>query len=144
MPALLTIELPPRLRAGSRFDVVVQQIAGYPRHVIGTLQLTIPVQRHADLLAPAIRQLAVIRHIAQAIPPEEDWYPIFLRYTDYLGGRVRGLGGDPDTVPPSPGDPETGRGDDRDRDRDGSRGHDRDHGRRRRRHRGGPRDDDRR
>jgi hypothetical protein len=68
----------------------------------------------------------VIRHIAQAIPPEEDWYPIFLRYTDYLEGRVRGLGGDPDTVPPSPGDPDTGGDHDHDRDRDEDRDRDRD------------------
>ena len=34
--------------------------------------------------------------------PSNRWYPVLIRYIGYIEGRVRGLGGDPDKIPPSP------------------------------------------
>jgi hypothetical protein len=39
--------------------------------------------------------------IQEAIPANNRWYPVMLRYVDQIAGRVQGLGGDPSTVPPT-------------------------------------------
>ena len=43
-----------------------------------------------------------MRYIQQAIPATSRWHSIFVRYLDQIAQRVRGFGGDPDTVQPSP------------------------------------------
>jgi hypothetical protein len=43
-----------------------------------------------------------MRYIQQAIPASSRWSPIFTRYIDQIAARVRGFGGDPNTVLPSP------------------------------------------
>jgi hypothetical protein len=54
------------------------------------------------MLPEAKRILSVMKYIAQSIPPDNRWYPIFLRYLAGLGDRVAGLGDDPDSVYPNP------------------------------------------
>jgi hypothetical protein len=59
-----------------------------------------------DILPNESRKLAVLRHIAQAVPVNNRWHAIFDRYLEQVADRVRGLGGNPDTILPSPtGDP---------------------------------------
>jgi hypothetical protein len=73
------------------------------RRVLGAFQLTIPVKvKNSQLLRTEERELSVLRWIAQSIHPANRWYPVFHRYLDRLGQRVRAFGGDPDKVPPSP------------------------------------------
>jgi hypothetical protein len=72
------------------------------RRVLGAFQLTIPVKRKAELLVREERDLSVLLWIAQAIPFNNRWYPVFVRYLDLIGGRVTAFGGDPTQILPSP------------------------------------------
>jgi len=121
---LLSVDLPATVRRGQVFDVVVRQVtnafgSGPPvieltvagtvgpskiewRNVLGAFQLTIPVRTKAVLLEREERLLSVLRWIAEAIPPDNRWYPVFVRYLDQIGDRVSGLGGDPDQIVASP------------------------------------------
>ncbi len=71
------------------------------RRVIGSFQISIPVQTRAALLAPEERLLSVLRWIAQRMPLYDRWYPVFQRYLGQVAGRVSALGGDPTTILPS-------------------------------------------
>lgn len=101
IPALLTLELPDGVRRGQLFRLLVHQVSGRPRRVLGTVQMTIPVSDKGALLAPEIRHLSVLRHIALSIPQEDPWRAVFGRYLEQIAGRVRGFGGDPDRVLPA-------------------------------------------
>lgn len=77
------------------------------RRIAGSYQVTIPVRTAGVLLADETRLLAVLRWILQSTPKEDRWYPVFSRYVGLVADRVRGFGGDPDQVEPSPdGGPE--------------------------------------
>lgn len=105
-PALATLELPEGIRRGQAFDMTVHQVSGPRRAILGAFQLHIPVSTARELLEPEIRSLSVLRHIARSIPAEDPWRAVFARYLDQVAARVRGFGGDPDAVAPSPdGDP---------------------------------------
>jgi hypothetical protein len=100
--ALMTLELPEGIVRGQVFNPVVHQVSGQPRAILGAFQFTIPVGDKADLLELETRKLSVLRHIARAIPIEEPWNAVFVRYLDQIADRVRAFGGDPDAVAPSP------------------------------------------
>ena len=72
------------------------------RRVLGSFQLSIPVETRETLLGPEERLLSVLRWIAEGIPHHNRWYPVFRRYLEQIGGRVTGLGGDPGKILPSP------------------------------------------
>ena len=99
---LLTVKLPSTVRKGQHFRIVAHQISGQPRRLQGAFQLTIPVADGTTLRGDEERALSVLRHIGAAIPVEEQWHAVFARYLDVIAGRVRGLGGNPDTIQPSP------------------------------------------
>ena len=71
------------------------------RYVTGTFQVKIPVTRAEVMLRPDEDALAVTRWRLQQLAPSSRWRPVLERYASYLGARVRGLGGDPDAIPPS-------------------------------------------
>jgi BNR/Asp-box repeat len=76
------------------------------RRVLGAFQLTVPVRPKQAILAQEERALSTVRWISQSIPGDSRWFPVFQRYVDVLGTRVRDFGGDPTKVLPSPtGDP---------------------------------------
>jgi hypothetical protein len=79
------------------------------RRVIGAFQLTIPVKHRSDLLLTEERQLSVLRWIGESIPYHSRWYPVFQRYLQKLGGRVKSFGGDPSKILPSPTGQGTGK-----------------------------------
>lgn len=54
------------------------------------------------LLEGETRHLSVLRSISRSIPPGDRWRSVFDRYLAVLAGRVRGFGGNPDAVLPSP------------------------------------------
>jgi hypothetical protein len=60
------------------------------------------VNTAAQLLPAETRKLSVLRHIANAIPASDRWHAVFERYLEQIADRVRGFGGDPDAVGPSP------------------------------------------
>jgi hypothetical protein len=121
---LLSVDLPATVLRGQLFSLVVRQltnafgsappvielaVAGTTgpsklewRTVLGAFQLNIPVSTKTILLEPEERLLSVLRWIAEAIPPDNRWYPVFRRYLDHLGDRVSGFGGDPDQIVASP------------------------------------------
>jgi hypothetical protein len=127
---LLTVDLPAGVREGQVFTIVVRQLTRGPRaapipqepqidlggedaaeavekrpesrRVLGTFQISIPVQSRTTLLEPEERLLSVLQWILQSVPPGDRWYPVFHRYVEEIANRVRGLGGDPTRIPPSP------------------------------------------
>jgi hypothetical protein len=102
IPALLSLSLPEGVTKGVRFRVLVQQYSGVTGRIVGAFELLIPVST-ADIMLPVeIRTLSVLRHIAEAIPVGDRWFPVFNRYLAEIEDRVDGLGGDPDDVEPSP------------------------------------------
>jgi hypothetical protein len=102
--ALISMELPAGIKRGQTFRVVVKQVAGATRSVLGTFELLVRVSTAAALLAEEERNLAVFRYIAASIPLDDRWRPIFQRYLAQIAERVRAFGGDPDKVLPSPDD----------------------------------------
>lgn len=100
LPGLLTIQLPPTVRAGATYTVSVHQVSGRRRNIIGTFDVAIPVSHSALLVADAERDLAVLREIGATIPTTDRWYPVFAQYLKQLGDQVRGFGGDPDHLQP--------------------------------------------
>lgn len=102
IPGLMTFQLPPNLTKGQKFTVVVRQMQGRTRRIMGAFQFDIIVSTAKEILPRARRNLSVLRHIAQAIPKHNRWYPVFKRYLEELADRVRGLGGNPDEIAPSP------------------------------------------
>jgi hypothetical protein len=127
---LLTIDLPPGVRRGQRFDVTVRQLTHVGRlakgfdpfgthdaldrlaaqgsrllvweHVIGSFQVTIPISKGPLLLDDETRLLSVLRWILGQVPQRDRWYLPYLRYVGQIGERVGGFGGDPDAVVPDP------------------------------------------
>ena len=124
---LMSLELPGTVHKGDRYDIVVRQITSMEfgrggvnnraamtramattgqgkritwRRTSGLFQLTIPVGTKAGLRGPEERLYAILLWIKQAIPPESRWYPVFQRYVAEIGGRVKGMGGDPATIRP--------------------------------------------
>jgi hypothetical protein len=96
------------------------------RRVLGAFQLTIPVRPRQAVLVQQERALSTVRWIAESIPADSRWFPVFQRYVDVLGSRVTDFGGDPTQVVPSPtGDPHGPPHGDHDGDHDDD--HDRDH-----------------
>jgi hypothetical protein len=123
---LMSIALPSTVRKGESFTVVVNQVTNTYRKaipaptfetarlsrvrrqaigwrkVLGTFQINIPVKTKDVLLAPEERLYSVLLWIFQAIPVTNRWYPVFRRYLDQIANRVRGLGGNPGEIKPSP------------------------------------------
>lgn len=128
---LITVELPTTVVAGQEFNVIVRRVTtrrNAPvtgvlkqgttankleattfhrqlrnwRYVTGAFQIRIPVGTPATLLAPERNTLSIFKWRLLKMSPANRWYPVLLRYIQYLGARVSELGGDPDAVPPSP------------------------------------------
>jgi Common central domain of tyrosinase len=102
LPGLLSLTLPPGIRTGQTFRLSAQQISGVQNKILGGFQMTIPVKDDPEILPSEIAKLAVLRYIQQSIPTSSRWHGISQRYVGEIAERVRGLGGDPDNVRPSP------------------------------------------
>jgi len=99
---LLSIELPAGVEHGQLFTVLVQQSSGVTSQIIGAFQLNIPVRHTPELLPLEIKRLSLLRWIFEHMPSSDRWYPVYLRYLGHIADRVRGFGGNPDEVAPSP------------------------------------------
>lgn len=102
IPGLLSIELPPTIVKGQKFTVTAHQVSGYPRRIIGSFQMTIPVRTAVEILPREIRKLSVLRYIGESIPATNRWHPVWTRYLGQIEDRVKGMGGNPNDVHPSP------------------------------------------
>ncbi len=98
---LLTIVLPQTVKTGQNFRVILHQHSRAQGRIAG-LRSGVPVQEAKELLPSEARLLAVFKSIAASIRPNSIWFPVFQRYLATIDGRVRGLGGNPDLIGPSP------------------------------------------
>jgi hypothetical protein len=72
------------------------------RRVLGAFQLTAPVGDARALLKREERNLSVLKSIRSSILPDSRWQPVFDRFVDVIGIRVKVFGGDPMDVGASP------------------------------------------
>jgi hypothetical protein len=124
---LFTVNLPPGVIAdGEEYTIIVRRIstrqasptiaspviqverASRPsinrnwRYVVGTFQITIPVQAADQLRVPVARTLSIMKWRLQQTPVANRWYPVLKRYVSYLIGRASVLGLNPGEIAPSP------------------------------------------
>ena len=118
---VFSVELPASLPIGRTYTIVVRQITNAFgklrgasskntkektaiewRRVSGAFQIAVPVKSKKTLLLTEERNLSVMKWIGEAIPSANRWFPVFKRYLQLLGGRVKVFGGDPTKVFPSP------------------------------------------
>jgi hypothetical protein len=72
------------------------------RRMLGAFQVTIPIKTKSQLLVREEELLAWLLWIQETLPVMNRWYPVFQRYVSQISGRVRGFGGDPGAIKPSP------------------------------------------
>jgi hypothetical protein len=72
------------------------------RYVTGTFQVKIPVGDEPQLLRPEENTLAILKWRQEQYSPIYRWRPVLARYIEYIEGRVKGFGGDPGKIKPSP------------------------------------------
>ena len=65
--------------------------------------MKIPVSTQAEMLPEEETTLAILKARLEAMPKTDRWYPVLLRYIGQIAGRVDGLGGDANAIPPSLG-----------------------------------------
>ena len=53
------------------------------------------------MLRPEEDTLAILKWRLQQMSTASRWYPVMQRFIDIVAGRVAGLGGDPNAIPPS-------------------------------------------
>lgn len=99
--ALFSIMLPDTVRYKQQFRITVRQIDGGKNSILGSCDWIIPVLQAEALLVIEQSRLALFRKIDMAIPANDQWKPVFGRYINHIGDKVRGLGGDPDIIEPS-------------------------------------------
>jgi len=126
---LFTVDLPEALRSGNAYRITVRRITsrqvtaalnptvGQPvnpvvgvtergllnwRYIVGLFQVSIPVGTAAMLLPQEENLLAILKWRQTLLPASNKWYPVLTRYISYVAARVKGLGGDPGTIPASP------------------------------------------
>jgi hypothetical protein len=75
----------------------------HERYIVGSFQVKIPVSTGEKMLEPEETTLAILKARLAAMPKADRWYPVLLRYIDQVAGRVDGLGGDANAIPPSLG-----------------------------------------
>ncbi len=80
-----------------------RRTAGQWRQTIGAFQLGIPVSVKADMLLYHTRILSSLRWRAEHLSRNSRWYTTFRRYVDLLAEKVKALGGDPYSIPATPG-----------------------------------------
>jgi hypothetical protein len=102
---LITLTLPDTVRTGQVYRADFQQIARLQRFN-GSFRFTVPIGDETRMLPDEIRRLAILRYIAEGKPAGSRWLAIFNRWIATQAGKVKGLGGDPDQVPPSLTDPQ--------------------------------------
>jgi len=121
LASLFSVELPPGVRKGQEFNILVRQLTsvsedvenprgvyeqGRPmiewQRVLGTFQVKISVLTKAEMLAPEERLLSVFRWVLKTHSKQSRWYPVISRYVSQIEARVQALGGNPGLVLPSP------------------------------------------
>jgi hypothetical protein len=79
------------------------RLEAWERYIVGSFQVKVPVSNRAAMLPAEETTLASLKARLEALPKTDRWYPVLLRYIDQIAGRVDGLGGDANAIPPSLG-----------------------------------------
>lgn len=74
---------------------------GWERYIVGSFQIKIPVSTGAAMRPVEETTLAILKARLAGWPQASPWYPVLVRYVDLVAERLRGIGGDPDAIPPS-------------------------------------------
>jgi len=72
------------------------------RYIVGTFAVRIPVTTPNVMLPAEENTLAIIKWRLSQMQPGNRWIPVLNRWIGLIEGRVRGLGGNPGTIVPSP------------------------------------------
>jgi hypothetical protein len=72
------------------------------RREIGAFQIAIVISTKEQILLSEERLLSWLLWIQKSIHVNNRWYPVFKRYIEQIEGRVKGFGGDPGKILPSP------------------------------------------
>lgn len=102
LAALLTVTLPDSVRKGQAFTVTAHQVSVSQGRIVGSFELRIPVAGAEPLLDAENRWFAVLSDTLSKRPADHRWTPVLERLLGVVRGRVRGFGGNPDEIPPSP------------------------------------------
>jgi Pro-kumamolisin, activation domain len=120
---LFTLDLPSGVRVGEQFQVVVRRITSRQlldqqprinaakeineerlfnwRYVVGSFQITVPVEKDEEILPQDENLLAVLKWRQTILAKTSRWYPILQRYITHIEGRILGMCGDPTRILPS-------------------------------------------
>jgi hypothetical protein len=72
------------------------------RYVVGTFAVRIPVTTAATMLPLEENTVAIMKWRLSQLVPSNRWVPVLKRYIEFSEGRIKGLGGNPHTIEPSP------------------------------------------
>jgi hypothetical protein len=129
LAGLLTVELPATVRAGNEFDVLIRRITSRQltkragnnipvatrsldvageqifnwRYIVGTFLVRIPVQKEAAILPQDENLLAIFKWRLGLISLSNRWYPVLLRFIQYLSARINAMGGNASSILPVSG-----------------------------------------
>jgi hypothetical protein len=93
-------EKPPDLKSLKK-DAVARKGPSNWRYVVGTFGVRIPVVTKDVMLPPELDTLAIMKWRLASLASTDRWYPVLVRYVEYLSARVDGLGGNAAAVKPS-------------------------------------------
>jgi hypothetical protein len=71
------------------------------RYAVGAFEVKIPVTTGEKMLPQEENTLAIMKWRLQQMLPSNRWYPVLQQYIAYCADRIAGLGGDPNSIPPS-------------------------------------------
>jgi len=101
------IDLPepglPLRAARPSVEAAAEEKLAYERYIVGSFQVKIPVSTREAMLPAEETTLAILKARLEAFPTTNRWYPVLLRYISQIAGRVDGLGGNANSIPPSLG-----------------------------------------
>lgn len=72
------------------------------KRAVGAFQFVINIKVKEQILLKEERLLATLRWMLEKKPVTSRWFPVLQRYVSYIAGRVKGFGGDPGKILPSP------------------------------------------
>jgi hypothetical protein len=94
-PPPAALATPPSKRATEQRPIpaAVERTPHPARHILGSFQFSVKVQTAAEVLPIVERAQTNIQRALDAIPIENRWYPVILRYLSQVSAKVAGLGG---------------------------------------------------
>jgi hypothetical protein len=94
---------PPQIAgAAKRLDTATTGTMRNWRYIVGTFAVRIPVTTAKTMLPLEENTLAIMKWRLSQMVPSNRWVPVLERYIGFIEGRVKGLGGNPNTIKPSP------------------------------------------